>query len=87
MKINMSRLREIIKEEYDKLNEKVGFYSSNFDKVIYPKERGWYIGFHTPSGDDSFVRVDRKPKNLQDARKMLLKFDIYADTAYWAEVK
>jgi hypothetical protein len=47
------------------------FYSSNTDKHFTPEEAGWYIQYHTESGDSGAIKVDRKPKDDIDALVML----------------
>jgi len=54
-----------------KIFEKLKLYSSNFDKYIMPDKSGWYIQYKNKSGDYSFIRVDKKPENIDDAENML----------------
>jgi hypothetical protein len=66
------------------------FYDSNTDKEVRPTEKGWYIGYHTKSGDDGFVKVDREPKDKKDAMNMLKQInpeEIYTIVTNVAEVK
>lgn len=52
-----------------------GFYSSNFGQSITPIEPGFYISYRNVSGDSSFIKVDRMPEGIQDARQMLHEID------------
>lgn len=66
------------------------FYDSNTDKNVRPTEKGWYVGYKTKSGDFGFVKVDREPKDKQDAMEMLKKLnsqEIYTIVTNVAEVK
>jgi hypothetical protein len=64
------------------------FYSSNTDKHFTPEEAGWYIQYHTESGDSGAIKVDREPKDKADALEMLEEINAdelwYVD--YFAEV-
>ena len=51
------------------------FYSSNTDKHFTPEEAGWYIQYHTESGDSNAIKVDREPKDNADALDMLEKIN------------
>ena len=55
------------------VNEAKGlFFKSSTDKWETPKEKGWYIQYKTESGDTSYVKVDKEPKNNADAYDMLV---------------
>lgn len=47
------------------------FYDSNHDKFFTPTTAGWYIQYETGSGDCGAIRVDRQPKDKEDALEML----------------
>lgn len=47
------------------------FYDSNFDKYFTPTEPGWYVQYKTYSGDSGVIKVDRGPKDNDDALSML----------------
>ena len=67
------------------------FYQSNTDSVVIPKEKGWYISYRTESGDEDYMKVDRQPKDHDDAFNMLTESD--PDECYiksrlcWSEIK
>ena len=68
---DLVRLTKKIINETKKEKDSGLFYDSNKDKFITPKEKGWYVGFRTKSGDVEFVKVDREPKDKKDAMNML----------------
>ena len=51
------------------------FYSSNTDKHFTPTVDGWYIQYKTESGDSGAIKVNREPKNNDDALEMLTEID------------
>jgi outer membrane protein assembly factor BamA len=77
-------------DDFIKIVESAKFYNSNTDKYETPSEKGWYIQYHTESGDQGYIKVDREPKNKKDALDMLNKInpdEIYLPVLFWSEVK
>ena len=64
------------------------FYTSNTDKYFTPEEAGWYIQYHTESGDSGAIKVDFEPKDNADALAMLEQInpDEIWEVNYFAEV-
>lgn len=66
------------------------FYDSNTDKTIRPTEKGWYVGYRTKSGDSGFIKVEKEPKDKQEAKEMIQKInpdEIYSIITNVAQVK
>jgi len=86
---NLQTFEEFLNEN---LNESTTpeFYDSNTDKKVKPKEKGWYVGYQTASGDNGFVKVDKKPTDNKQAKEMLKKLnpdEVYSIITKIAEVK
>jgi hypothetical protein len=47
------------------------FYNSNHDKHIEPKEKGFYIQYHTESGDTDFIGPFKEIKDASHANAIL----------------
>jgi hypothetical protein len=64
------------------------FYDSKTGKYSTPEEAGWYIQYSLESGEIGTIKVDRKPKNMDDALKMLINIDSDEnwDVLFFAEV-
>ncbi len=48
------------------------FYNSKEAKYYTPEEKGFYIQYSIESGEIGVIKVDRKPKNMDDALRMLI---------------
>jgi hypothetical protein len=64
------------------------FYDSKSGKYFTPEENGWYIQYSKESGEIGIMKVDRKPKNMDDALKMLMLIDSEElwDVMFFAEI-
>jgi hypothetical protein len=77
-------------EEFINESDSPEFYDSNTDKKVKPKEKGWYVGYRTASGDVGFVKLDKKPNDNKQAKDILKKLnpdEVYAIIIKFAEVK
>lgn len=64
------------------------FYDSKTAKYYTPEEKGFYIQYSLESGEIGVIKVDRKPKNMDDALKMLMSInsDESWDVLFFTEV-
>ena len=62
---------KLFEEFITELNKKTSFSDSNIDDYITPKKKGWYVGYRTESGDESYIKVNKEPKNKKEAMKMI----------------